>query len=212
MPTYNRREFIPRAIERFHAQTYPNLELIVLDDGTDKIGDLLPPDNNIWYHHAGVKQNHGEKMNECCMEAQGNLCIVWDDDDWYSADRVQKQIEPLLNGDKIVSGTSCFYYHVKDTNDCYLYTCKPDLGGKAPWMGAIAFNRDWWITNPFKPLRNGADLEFLRTVPRDLWADLHDLNLLVSTIHSTNSGDAGKRLHPDYFLPVPYEVVQGVMR
>ena len=44
MPTYNRRQFIPRAVAYFLAQDYPNLELVVVDDGSDPIDDLLPAD------------------------------------------------------------------------------------------------------------------------------------------------------------------------
>jgi len=41
MPTYNRRQFVPQAIKYFLRQDYPHKELIILDDGTDKIRDLV---------------------------------------------------------------------------------------------------------------------------------------------------------------------------
>ena len=42
-PTYNRREFIPYIIECFLKQDYPmeKMEWIIVDDGTDKIEDLV---------------------------------------------------------------------------------------------------------------------------------------------------------------------------
>ena len=42
-PTYNRRPFIPTMFECFKNQTYPRdrIEWIVVDDGTDKIQDLI---------------------------------------------------------------------------------------------------------------------------------------------------------------------------
>ena len=42
-PTYNRRRFIPTLIKLYKAQTYPKdrMEWIILDDGTDKVGDLF---------------------------------------------------------------------------------------------------------------------------------------------------------------------------
>ena len=42
MPTYNRRPFVPKAIEYFLRQDYPNRELIILDDGDDRVADLVP--------------------------------------------------------------------------------------------------------------------------------------------------------------------------
>lgn len=41
MPTHNRRRFIPLALECFRARTYPNKELVVVDDGDDQVADLL---------------------------------------------------------------------------------------------------------------------------------------------------------------------------
>ena len=42
-PTYNRRNFIPTLIKNYLAQTYPSelMEWIVVDDGTDPVGDLF---------------------------------------------------------------------------------------------------------------------------------------------------------------------------
>ena len=44
-PTYNRRFFIPTLIKCFLSQTYPQrlMEWIIMDDGEDKIGDLVKP-------------------------------------------------------------------------------------------------------------------------------------------------------------------------
>ncbi|MCU1245662.1 MAG: glycosyl transferase family 2, partial [Acidobacteria bacterium] len=50
MPTFERRAFIPQAMHCFLSQDYPNLELIVVDDGNDPIADLLPSDPRIVYH------------------------------------------------------------------------------------------------------------------------------------------------------------------
>ena len=47
MPTYNRREFVPRAIRYFLRQDYANKELIIIDDGTDAIKDLVSDDERI---------------------------------------------------------------------------------------------------------------------------------------------------------------------
>ncbi len=42
-PTYNRRCFIPAAIECYKHQTYPKerMEWIILDDGTESVEDLF---------------------------------------------------------------------------------------------------------------------------------------------------------------------------
>jgi hypothetical protein len=49
MPTYNRRHFVPRAIEYSLRQDYPNKELIVVDDGHESVSDLVPNSDRIRY-------------------------------------------------------------------------------------------------------------------------------------------------------------------
>ena len=49
MPTFDRRDFIPHAINYFQRQDYPNKQLIILDDGSDAVGDLIPSDERIQY-------------------------------------------------------------------------------------------------------------------------------------------------------------------
>ena len=39
IPTYNRPTFLPFAIESVFSQTYPNIELIVVDDGSENNGE-----------------------------------------------------------------------------------------------------------------------------------------------------------------------------
>ncbi|MDB5148551.1 MAG: glycosyltransferase, partial [Mucilaginibacter sp.] len=80
MPTYNRREFIPHAIHYFLRQDYPNKELIIIDDGTDVIRDIVPDIENIRYYYLDSKITLGAKLNMACDYAQGNILINWDDD------------------------------------------------------------------------------------------------------------------------------------
>lgn len=49
MPTADRRAFVPQAIRAFLRQEYEPCELLILDDGADAIGDLIPDDERIRY-------------------------------------------------------------------------------------------------------------------------------------------------------------------
>src|SRR3954469_23264052 len=49
MPTFNRRRFVPDAIENFRLQTYADRELVIIDDGTDPVADLVAGDDRIRY-------------------------------------------------------------------------------------------------------------------------------------------------------------------
>src|SRR5512137_1714402 len=78
MPTCNRRKFVPRAIQYFLRQDYPFRELIVVDDGTDGVRDLIPGDGRIRYIRIGKKLTIGAKRNLACEQAVGEIILHWD--------------------------------------------------------------------------------------------------------------------------------------
>src|SRR5678816_3153619 len=84
MPTYNRRAFVPQAIGYFLRQDYARKELIIVDDGSDEISDLIPRDERLRYTRLDHKLPLGAKLNLACEQASGEIIINWDDDDWYA--------------------------------------------------------------------------------------------------------------------------------
>src|ERR1700739_1477715 len=125
MPTADRREVMTRALRCFHSQDYPNLELIILDDGADPVNDLIvkADDTRIRYYREFPKKCHGDKMNRCMEIARGEFAIVFDDDDVYSPDRVTRQIAPFLSDPELeVTGTSTLYYYEHGTEKAWQYT------------------------------------------------------------------------------------------
>jgi cellulose synthase/poly-beta-1,6-N-acetylglucosamine synthase-like glycosyltransferase len=71
MPSFNRRRFVPRAIMYFLRQDYPNKELVLVDDGTDPIGDLIPADPRLHYIQIPQRASRGAKRNLACEQASG---------------------------------------------------------------------------------------------------------------------------------------------
>lgn len=86
MPTYNRRQFIPNAIRCFRSQDYPNKELLIVDDGTHAVSDLVPPDPQVRYLRLPSRQAIGAKRNLACEQSSGFFIAHWDDDDWHARD------------------------------------------------------------------------------------------------------------------------------
>ena len=69
-PTYNRRKFIKNLISMVDSQDYPKekLEWIIVDDGEDKIKDLVIHHDLVKYISLNEKLTIGKKrnfMNEC---------------------------------------------------------------------------------------------------------------------------------------------------
>lgn len=98
IPTYNRRDLIMRSVDSVLNQTYSNLELIIVDDGsTDGTLELLSEveDDRLRI----VKQNHGgacAARNKGIDSARGSLIAFQDSDDEWALDKLEKQVKALL--------------------------------------------------------------------------------------------------------------------
>ena len=64
-PTFNRRPFIPAMISCFKHQDCPKdrMEWIIIDDGTDKIGDLVADIPQVKYFSYDKQMVLGKKRN-----------------------------------------------------------------------------------------------------------------------------------------------------
>ena len=71
-PTFNRRPFFPMAIKCFEHQTYPKdkMEWIIVDDGTDKIEELVS-------HIPQVKYFSYDKKNIFCSFFKKFSTKIW---------------------------------------------------------------------------------------------------------------------------------------
>lgn len=104
MPTYDRRAFIPLALENFRRQDYPRKELVVVDDGGDAVGDLVEGQPDVRYIRLAMRTSIGGKRNLACRQPRGPIIAHWDDDDWYAPDRLRYQVAPILAGEADLTG------------------------------------------------------------------------------------------------------------
>ena len=104
MPTADRPQFAALAIRRFLAQDYPFTELVIIDDGGQRLDSRLLDDRRIRYIRLSERATIGAKRNLGCREARGSILIHWDDDDWHGTQRIRRQVEPLVNGHAEITG------------------------------------------------------------------------------------------------------------
>jgi glycosyltransferase involved in cell wall biosynthesis len=124
MPTRNRRPFVERSLAYFARQDYPNLELIIIDEGSDPVRDLLPADPRIRYRYLRKPHTTGDKRNLGCQMARGLIIASWDDDDWYGPQRISRQVAPLLQGSADMCGLHISFL---DLDRWQGWTCSPEL-------------------------------------------------------------------------------------
>jgi glycosyltransferase involved in cell wall biosynthesis len=125
-PTFNRRPFIPMMFECFKNQTYPShrIEWIIVDDGTDKIEDLIQASgiSQIHYFSLPKKMSLGEKRNYMHTHAHGNIIVYMDDDDYYPPERVSHAVEVLKKNPNVkIAGSSEMYLYFKHIQKMYKF-------------------------------------------------------------------------------------------
>ncbi len=208
MPTANRRRFVPRAIARFLAQDYAGCELLIVDDGEDRVADLVPADPRVRYLPLERRTVLGVKRNLACEAARGDILVHWDDDDWSASWRVRYQVEPLAAARADVCGLDRVLFYDAVSQDGWEYTYPR---GGAPWVygATLAFTKAFWRRNPFPPLGVGEDSRFLwAPVPKRVLA-LDDASWFVATVHASNTSRKQTRGHR--WRPYPAAALRALM-
>ena len=140
-PTFNRRPFIQNMFQCFRNQDYPadRIEWIIIDDGTDKIKDLIVSSNipQIRYFEVEKKMFLGAKRNYMHKFVRGSIVVYMDDDDYYPPDRVSHAVERLQNNpEALCAGSSEIYVYFKGMNK--MIQCGP-YGPNHSTAGTFAF-------------------------------------------------------------------------
>jgi hypothetical protein len=123
-PTFNRRPFIPIIIKCFENQTYPKdkIEWIIVDDGTDKIEDLVSHIPQVKYFRYEKKMSLGRKRNITNEKARGDIIIYMDDDDYYPPERISHAVTTLQKNPKaLCAGSSAMYIYFKHIDKMYQF-------------------------------------------------------------------------------------------
>jgi glycosyltransferase involved in cell wall biosynthesis len=164
MPTCNRRLFVPQAIQYFMQQDFRRRELVIVDDGSEPILDLIPKREDINYIKLTKRVSTGEKRNIACEASKGDIIIFWDDDDWYSSKRISYQVLPLLKGRSDITGLDKSLILSLGSNK--FWACTPELHNrmfpKGIIPGTLAFWKNLWEHKAhFPDLSIAEDAHFL---------------------------------------------------
>ncbi|MFA5668010.1 MAG: glycosyltransferase family A protein [Balneolaceae bacterium] len=98
IPTYNRPELVQRAVKSVQEQTYSNIEIIVIDDASEKdIFNSLEGYENIRVLRNEVNKGGCFSRNRGIKEARGEYINFLDDDDILYPEKIEKQISCFQN-------------------------------------------------------------------------------------------------------------------
>jgi len=123
-PTFNRRPFIPHIIKCIEHQLYPKdkIEWIIIDDGTDKIEDLVKHLPYVKYFTYDTKLTLGRKRNISHEKSIGDIIVYMDDDDYYPPERISHAVQKLQENPNILcAGSSEMYIYFKHIHKMYKF-------------------------------------------------------------------------------------------
>jgi len=193
-PTYNRRPFFKELIKCFNSQTYPKdrIEWIIIDDGTDKIEDVIKDVERVKYFKYDVKMTLGEKRNVMHTKCSGSIIVYMDDDDYYPPERVSHAVEKLLeNPEVLCAGSSELYMYFNHLEKIYKFG---PYGKNHATAGTFAFKKKLLSQTKYNNRSSLAEeKEFLKnyTIP---FVQLDPLKTILVFSHDHNTFDKKKLL------------------
>jgi glycosyltransferase involved in cell wall biosynthesis len=105
LPTYNGARHLAEAIDSCLNQTWPNLELVIIDDhSSDETPDIIAryaaKDERIRYLRHDRNRNLPAALNSGFAQAQGGYCTWTSDDNVYSPAALEKMVTFLNQNEK----------------------------------------------------------------------------------------------------------------
>jgi len=140
IPVYNGDDFLAEAINSALTQTYQNIEVIVVNDGSDDDGKTecvaLSYGNRIRYF---TKSNGGvaSALNRAVKEMSGEYVSWLSHDDLYSAVKVEKEMDTMLR----MGRDNVIIY-----SDYSVFTDDPEKTVPVHLKGVSAEHFRYWIT------------------------------------------------------------------
>ena len=168
IPVYNSEKYIEKCVESIVKQTYKNIEMIIINDGSkDKSSEVIKslkekyPDKIKYYEQEN--QGVAKTRNKAVELAKGDFIMFVDNDDYLDEDYVEKFVQEIEDGnyDYVVGsfrrvdyeGKTLYTMSYKDFEWCFFMF-------STPW--ARIFKKEYLINNNIKylPIKMGEDLYF----------------------------------------------------
>lgn len=122
MPAYNAEKYIAAALDSILAQSYPRIELVVVNDGSkDSTGSILDS-----YREKGVKVIHQENRGQCAAanaafrHSTGDYIKFFDADDLLSPNFIANQVNRLDGSVDAIASASWGRFQNDDLSSFHL--------------------------------------------------------------------------------------------
>ncbi len=125
IPTYDRASTVVRAIQSVLTQTYPNLEIIVVDDGsTDNTREVVQHlhDPRLRYIRHEGNQGGSAARNTGIEVAAGDYIAFLDSDDEWLPEKLEKQVQLLQGSEPAVGAVYAGFAIINEHGECTTVT------------------------------------------------------------------------------------------
>ncbi|MDP2923764.1 MAG: glycosyltransferase [Candidatus Omnitrophota bacterium] len=205
IPAYNAQNFIERTILSAINQTYKNIEVIVLDDGSndntgDIVGRLQKKDNRVRYYYQ-KNQGLASSRNRLCELSQGAYIAFLDHDDEWFPEKLELQLELFRGKPGIALVFTDMLSVYEDKAECsfrYFSKRQPQrgkvfyeflLGGNFIPLSSVAMRTD--LLKDYLPFRLSLKIaeewELFLRISRDYDFDYLDKPLGIYHLHSSRA-------------------------
>lgn len=165
IPAYNAAEHVATALKALTAQTWRNLEVLVVDDRssdatTEIVASFVERDSRFKLLHAGANQGPYVARNIALGEASGEFVTTHDADDWSHPRKLEIQARYLLDHPRAAANmsqqaraTSDLVFHRRGNPGHYVFHN----------MSSLMFRREAVLDRLgcWDSVRFGADSEFI---------------------------------------------------
>lgn len=177
LSTYNRRHLLPRMLDSLIVQTFPDFEIILINNGSIDDTDALcrqysQSDMRIRYFCWAVNGGAARARNFGLEHAQGDYILMVDDDDYCCPNMLETLYDMISQEDADIASVGCQYiYEDKHIEDVYVYKERYVLRGTE---GIIAFlERKLYNTIPGTKLFRRTLFQRLRWLEGTRVDDIH---------------------------------------
>lgn len=205
MPVYNREKYVAEAVESILAQTYPNIELICIDDGSTDSSDKILRSFGEKIVHIPGDQNLGiaAARNKGIAIAQGEYLALMDDDDIATPDRLElqmKQFQENPNLDISFTFIQCFISPELPEEIKKLRFCPPEPTSGIISGTALIKTSSFKKVGDFDPKWKVGEFVdwFAKAQELGLTHDMVSKVCLHRRIHDTNVGVTDRDSRTDY--------------
>jgi len=178
--TYNRASLLSRCLDSVFAQSYKNIEVIVINDkSTDNTIEVLEKYKKRYptrFKYINNKTNRGIAYNSNLAFSNSSgeyVALIGDDDEWYNQKKIAMQIDVFRKNEKL-GIVSTYWNDIKNKQvvNQHKPTINSDplcqiLKGNGVYCGStvLVSKIAWELVNGFdEKLRRGTDSELFRSI------------------------------------------------